>query len=317
MSRAKTCLPAVSLTALLIVSACASTGASQELSAEAKIEAAMAEELAPATPEQIAEVDNADPLTQANFWAGEFRKDPTRLDVTIRFTQALRAIGSHERAIEVLSKTIPAHPQSAELHMIMGRALLSENRPDEAAEAFYKASYLNPKDPAAHAAFGLAMDRLERHYDAQKAYQEALDIDPSRVSTLTNFGLSLALSGDLDRSESLLRQAASLPQADSRVRQNLALVLGLQGRFDEMREVDPHAPQRTVDANLDALRAMIAPARDYGALRDDAQPAEAMPVSRFVEPPASEPAVEQPKVTPTKAEQKPRPRPLLRGSLGD
>ncbi len=36
-----------------------------------------------------------------------------------------------------------------------------------------------------------------------------------------------------------------------------------------MREVDPHAPRRTVEANLEVLRNMLAPTRDYGTLRGD------------------------------------------------
>ena len=96
-----------------------------------------------------------------------------------------------------------------------------------------------------------------------------LRLEPQRVSTLTNYGLSLALSGNLQAAETQLREAAALPGANARVRQNLALILGLQGRFEEMRKVDPHAPKRTVEANLNVLRNMLAPTRDYGALRGE------------------------------------------------
>ena len=298
MSRAKTIRIALPLASLVLVAACASGGTSQDADAAAAVEAAMAEELAPATAEEIAEMDRADPLTRANFWAAEFRKDPTSLPSTIRFTTALREIGSHTRAIDVLSKAIPMHPKSDELYLIMGRALMSDGRPTEAADAFYRATVINPQNAAAHAGLGVAFDQVERHYDAQNAYAAALQIEPDRVSTLTNYGLSLALAGDLDQAEERLRYAASLPGADGRVRQNLALILGLQGRFDEMREVDPHAPKRTVEANLDALKSMLAPTRDYSALRDEGDDSEEV---------TPEPAVE---TTSTESPLK------LRGSLG-
>lgn len=299
MTRAKACLYSVSLLSLVIVPACASTGKtspakSEAASEAARVEAAMAEKLAPATPQEIAEIERADALTRANFWAGEFRKDPTKLDVTISFTKVLREINSQDRAIEVLSKTIPLHPASDELQLIMGRALLSANRAGEAAEAFYKASMIAPGNAAAHAALGVALDRLERHHDAQTAYAAALDVDPNRTSTLTNYGLSLALSGDLSGAEVQLRRAAALPDADTRVRQNLALVLGLQGEFAEMRAIDPHAPKRMVEANLSTLKAMLAPTRDYGTLEPDDGPA---------------PSPAPPEDTPEK------PAPALRGSL--
>lgn len=277
MSRAKAYAFAVPLLSAALLAGCASTQAKEEAAAAKAVEEAMAAELAPATAEEIEEVERADALTQANFWAAEFRKDPTKLDVTIKFTEALRAIGSHERAIEVLSKAIPVHPASAQLHMVMGRALMSEGRPSEAAEVFYRAATLAPETAAPHAALGLSLDQLERHHDAQTAYATALEIEPDRISTLTNSGLSLALSGELDAAEERLRYAASLPAADARVRQNLALILGLQGRFTEMRAIDPHAPTRTVEANLETLKSMLAPTRDYGVLRDDAGADEEMP----------------------------------------
>lgn len=304
MSRARILSPLPMLT-LALLAGCASAPKAGTPGPDAKLEAAYAEELAPATPEEIAEIERADALTRANFWAGEFRKDPTNLDVTIRFTSVLREIGSHERAIDVLTKTIPLHPKSDELQLIIGRALLSQNRTGEAAEAFYRASVIAPGNAAAHAGLGVAFDRLERHHDAQNSYRAALEIEPQRVSTLTNYGLSLALSGDLTGAEQQLRMAASYPAADGRVRQNLALILGLQGRFEEMRDIDPHAPQRTVEANLTAIKAMLAPTRDYGALREQPEVAITVPSS--------------PPETAEEAETKPKAgksaMPQLRGSL--
>ncbi|MGB3625858.1 MAG: hypothetical protein WA989_08515 [Henriciella sp.] len=258
---------AVPLLSAALMAGCASTADKEQAAA---LEEAMAAEIAPATPEEIAEIDRADPLTRANFWAAEFRKDPSSLETTIRFTTSLREIGSHVRAIEVLSSAIPLHPKSDELNLIMGRALMSEGRPGEAADAFYRASVVNPQNASALAGLGVALDQLERHFDAQTAYAAALQIEPDRISTLTNYGLSLALSGKIEQAEERIRYAASLPGADARVRQNLALILGLQGRVAEMEEVDPHAPQRTVEANRATLRSMLAPTRDYGALRGDA-----------------------------------------------
>ena len=47
---------------------------------------------------------------------------------------------------------------------------------------------------------------------------------------LSNLGLSYALSKDLKQAEETLRRAAGGGRIDPRVRQNLALVVGLQGR---------------------------------------------------------------------------------------
>jgi Flp pilus assembly protein TadD len=50
---------------------------------------------------------------------------------------------------------------------------------------------------------------------------------------LSNLGLSYALAKDLPNAETTLRRAAARPPVNPRVRQNLALVVGLQGRLSE------------------------------------------------------------------------------------
>ncbi|MEQ8558616.1 MAG: hypothetical protein RIB03_09900 [Henriciella sp.] len=299
MSRAKAIAFALPLLSASLITACASAEKKEQAATESAIEEAMAEKLAPATPEEIEAAMRADPLTRANFWGAEFRKDPTKLDVTIEFMKSLREIGSHERAIEIGSKTLPIHQKSVELHVIMARALMSESRPAEAADVYLRATRVDPKDPAALAGLGLAMDQLERHHDAQIAYEAALEVDPQRISTLTNYGLSLALSGNLDAAEARLREAVALPGSDARVRQNLALILGLQGKFAEAREIDPHAPTRTVESNMQTLKNILSPMRTYGALRDDED-------SEAPRPSPAQPSSQEEAATP----------PALRGSLG-
>jgi len=64
-----------------------------------------------------------------------------------------------------------------------------------------------------------------------------LKIMPGEPSVLSNLGLSYMLSRDLPKAEEVLRQAYADPKADARVRQNLGLVVGLQGRFAEAEQL--------------------------------------------------------------------------------
>ena len=74
---------------------------------------------------------------------------------------------------------------------------------------------------------------MGRHEEAQRYYGTALRLAPDEPSVLSNLGLSYALSKDLVRAETTLRRAAAQPHVDPRVRKNLALVVGLQGRWSE------------------------------------------------------------------------------------
>ncbi|MEL7232379.1 MAG: hypothetical protein AAGJ85_07705 [Pseudomonadota bacterium] len=290
------------LIAVSLVGACASTGGgTAETGADAKAyEQAMLDAMAPATAEEIAAAERSDPLTRANFWAQEFQKDQANPATALAFMRSLRAIGSHDRVIEVGSSILPFQPDNYEILLEVGRSLLANNQPEAAAQALVRSADFSPPTEAAPlAALGLAFDRMEQHGLAQEAYREALKREPARISTLSNYGLSLALSGRLSEAERQLRLAAGTPGADARVRQNLALVLGLQGKFDEMTTVDPSAPRRTIEANRSVLRQMILPARSYEALAD-ADPVEmSAPITLPRSPVETMPDVEEAEVSET------------------
>ena len=83
---------------------------------------------------------------------------------------------------------------------------------------------------------------------------------PDEPSVLSNLGLSYMLTQELPKAEETLRRAYANRRADARVRQNLALVVGLQGRFAEAETI--------VKADLPADEA----AANVAYLQGDAEP---------------------------------------------
>ncbi|MCR9271048.1 MAG: hypothetical protein NXH72_13730 [Hyphomonadaceae bacterium] len=331
MSRAKPVKYALPMVALMATVACATTDAEPQLTPEEQsYQAAIEAALQPATPEEIARAERSDPITRANFWAAEYQKDAANLDVTVKFMQSLRAIGSHERVIEIASAAIPIHPQGYELYLEMGRSFMAMNRPDEAARAFVRSADFSPEtDATPLAALGVAFDRLEEHAQAQDAYTLALQREPNRASTLSNYGLSLALTGRLIEAETALRQAVAADETNPRIRQNLALILGLQGQFDEMMMVDPSAPVQSIEANQRTLREMMGLSTDFSELKSLDQvidevnrtPAAPQPMPGVREAQVSTESMDEPAREPELAgEQAPGQsnglRPKLRGSTG-
>ncbi len=75
---------------------------------------------------------------------------------------------------------------------------------------------------------------------------------------LSNLGLSYMLTRELPQAEETLRRAYGNPRADGRVRQNLALVVGLQGRFAEAETIAKgDLPADEATANVAYLREML------------------------------------------------------------
>ena len=75
---------------------------------------------------------------------------------------------------------------------------------------------------------------------------------------LSNLGLSYVLSKDLPKAEETLRRAYGRADANPRVRQNLALVVGLQGRLAEAESiVKADQPAEEAAANVAYLRRLL------------------------------------------------------------
>ena len=84
---------------------------------------------------------------------------------------------------------------------------------------------------------GAILDQLGQAERGAHPLSQGARPKPSEPSVLSNLGMSYVLEGDLRTAETYMRSAAGQPGADSRVRQNLALVVGLQGRFEEAEQI--------------------------------------------------------------------------------
>ena len=96
-------------------------------------------------------------------------------------------------------------------------------------------------------------------YDAARAYfDRGLQIAPGNVSMLTDAGYARFLAGEHRQAEKLLRRATELAPQDVRATNNLAVVVGVSGRFDDALalfwQVNPHAAAWTNLAHVYQLR---------------------------------------------------------------
>ena len=145
-----------------------------------------------------------------------------------------------------------------------GRALAEAGDYRQALDVLTRAHTPDNPDWRILNAQGAVLDQLGRHAEAQRHYSAALKIVPDEPSVLSNLGLSYALTKDLKRAEATLRQAMARPNAGPKVRQNLALVVGLQGRFAEAEQIArADLPPGEAAANVAYLRQMLAQRGDW------------------------------------------------------
>jgi Flp pilus assembly protein TadD len=216
----------------------------------------------------------------AQAWGPRFEANPADAQAAIYYARALRATEQRAQAVAVLQQAAIRNPNHLELLAAYGKALGDVGRYKEANEVLGRAHTPERPDWRILSAQGAIADQVGDHVSAQRYYDSALKIAPGEPSVLSNLGLSYALSKRLPEAEEALRQAANHPAADMRVRQNFALVLGLQGRFQDAEEVFRRdLPASEVAANMTALRRMIAQPNSLAAIRGVSAAAQS-PASR-------------------------------------
>jgi Flp pilus assembly protein TadD len=189
----------------------------------------------------------------------KFRANPRDPDIAIRYSRALRGSGQRTQAAAVLEHAAIFNPENKALLGAYGRALADAGNFNQALDVLSRAHTPDQPDWRILSVQGAVLDQMGRHDEAQRYYATALKIVPDEPSVLSNLGLSYALSKDLVRAELTLRKAVSRPGAEPRVRQNLALVVGLQGRFAEAETIArADLPSDLAAANVAYLRQMLA-----------------------------------------------------------
>jgi Flp pilus assembly protein TadD len=213
----------------------------------------------------------------SDAWAERYRANPGDPVTAINYAQALRAHGQRSQAAAVLEQTSIQHPKNMELLGAYGRALADVGDYQQALDVLSRAHTPDRPDWRILSVQGAVLDQMGRHEDAQRYYATALKIVPDEPSVLSNYGLSYALSKDLVRAELTLRRAAA-KSSDPRVRQNLALVIGLQGRFAEAESIArADLPADDAAANVSYLRQMLA---QQNGLQKPVEPARSAPKAK-------------------------------------
>ncbi len=187
-----------------------------------------------------------------------YDSDRNNKKVAMSYARALRLLSQNAQAVAVMQGLAVKYPRDMEVLGLYGKTLADAGRMQEAAKVLENAHTPERPNWSILSAQGSVADQMGDHEQAQNYYAAALKIRPNDPTVLSNLGLSYALSRNLPRAEATLREAVAQPGADIRVRQNLALVLALQGKFAESEEVS-RRDLSAIDAsaNVAAIRRMI------------------------------------------------------------
>ena len=190
--------------------------------------------------------------------AGRYKSNPRDKANVINYAAALRAVGQPSQAVSVLEVGIDANPGDVDIAVAYAKALTANGRFEQSLTVLDNVIRPDVPDWNALLVKGATLDQLGRNDEARLLYTQALTIAPGEASIEANMGLSYAMTNELGTAEQHLRRAVQMRGATSQIRQNLALVVGLQGRFDECRALyAAELPPDEVNNNMAYVRALL------------------------------------------------------------
>ncbi|MDH4986374.1 tetratricopeptide repeat protein [Aminobacter anthyllidis] len=199
-----------------------------------------------------------------------YASDPNNKPVALQYASALQVKGQTDQSLAVMRKLAIGYPKDRDVLAAYGKALAASGQFQPALDAVRRAQTPEYPDWKLVSAEAAILDQLGQTQDARGLYRKALDLKPNEPTILSNLGMSYVLEGDLKSAETYLRSAASQPGADSRVRQNLALAVGIQGRFDEAEQIASQelSPEQA-QANVSYLRSMLTQQNAWNQIKAD------------------------------------------------
>jgi Flp pilus assembly protein TadD len=226
--------------------------------------------------EKIEKTSLTEPKRGVDFYRDRFRANPEDTDAALQYGKALRSAGQKAQAVAVLEQVTIAHPGDKALLAGYGRALADNGNFQQAFDVLSRAHTPDNPDWRILSAQGAVLDQLGRAEEARQYYASALKISPDEPSVLSNLGLSYMLSKDLRMAEETLRRAYGHANAEPRVRQNLALVVGLQGREAEAESImKADRPAGEAAADITRLRHLLSLKANARAEADSIPPTAA------------------------------------------
>jgi Flp pilus assembly protein TadD len=212
----------------------------------------------------------------------------TNLEEQIQAAVALRMHGDTAQATRALAQLVLVAPDDPRVLGEYGKALVQQNRADDAVAFLKRAVEINANDWALYSALGVAYDQMDDRKNAKAAYDRALLLHPNDPAVLNNYAVSRMLAKDYDSAQRLLIQARAAGGDLPKIAGNLQLLVQIraskaQASAGAKATTAPSEPQKTVvsaDTPAKAADARMAPAVAMQRIAPDASSAQSTPAIR-------------------------------------
>ena len=188
--------------------------------------------------------------------AQAFNADKSKIGLATKAQAALEA-GQYELAVSLAEQAVDGKPRDPGFRALLANIYFAAGRFASAESAYRDALSLDPSQLQLPLKLALAQIAQGKNANALGVLQGA-----QGQLEAADYGLAIALAGLPEDAVAVLNQAARQPNADGRVRQNLALAYGLTGDWGMARTVAAQdiAPEK-LDSTLHQWMQMAKPTR--------------------------------------------------------
>ena len=195
---------------------------------------------------------------EATLWGYTVAHNPGNWLARDNYAKALLLDNRPDEAAQQFRAAILLPPGRAQTHLNLGRALVGANRVPAGLAEYDTALALDPSDPEIYNQKGVALLQAGRNDEALAQFQKALELRPRYAIALDNLGIALALSGRLDEAIDRFNASIQINPDDPMTHVNLGRALHQLGRNDEANAQFRLALQ--LDPGNAAAQAVLAPA---------------------------------------------------------
>lgn len=169
----------------------------------------------------------------------------SEVGLALRAQMAL-AGGDFAEAVKLAEQAVESRPEDAMMRALLGNVYFGAGRFASAEEAYLDTLTLVSNEPKIVLKLALVQIAQGKNGEALSFLNAARD-----VLNPADYGLALALAGRPQQAVAILEPAARMNNGDARIRQNLALALGLSGDWTAARTIAAQdLPANQVDARV-------------------------------------------------------------------
>lgn len=186
---------------------------------------------------------------------------PALLPAKATLIRALASSGQMDEARAVAMSAVQAHPDVAELHLLLGNLLrVAEDFPG-ALRSLEQATALDPGSTETWVSLAQTLVATGRTIQAHAALKRALSLRPASAAQATVLGDEMQKCGDVDGAVTAYRMAVQMDPGHKAAHQNMGIVLQAVGRnaealsaLERARDLAPDAAESWCNLGIAQLK---------------------------------------------------------------